>query len=199
MKRLLTLLLALLPLQGESPFPSSLTAHLQEASILHLDFTQTRTLAALSRPLKSSGSLVLARDLGVIWELRRPAALTYVMGPKGLTVVTAQGRKERKSSREAPMVAQMGRIFQSLTQGDWHGLEAFFTVTGQGTAQRWEVTLLPKPPTAAFLKVVQLSGGRFMERIRLDEATGDRMEIRFEHQRTDAPLTEAEKSLLAQD
>jgi hypothetical protein len=46
---------------------------------------------------------------------------------------------------------------------------------------------------------VQLSGGRFIDRIRIQEASGDRQEITFEHQRTDAPLTEAETRLLAQD
>jgi hypothetical protein len=188
-----------LTLAAQAPLPGALTAHLKDAAVVHVDFTQTRTLAALSRPLKASGSLVLARDQGVIWELRRPAALTYVMGPKGLTVVTADGHKDRKSAREAPVVAQMGRVFQSLIQGDLTGLEAYFTVTGKGTPDHWDVTLLPKPQTAAFLKRVQLTGGRVIERIRIEEAAGDRMDLAFEHARLDAPLTEAEQRLLAQD
>jgi hypothetical protein len=198
-KTLLFVLLALLPLRGQASLPSSLTAHLKDAAIVHVDFTQTRTLAALTRPLKASGSLVLARDLGVIWALRRPTALTYVMGPKGLMVVNAAGRRERKSAREVPVVAQMGRVFSGLIQGDWNSLEAYFTVAGEGTPQHWEVTLLPKPQTAAFLKKVQLSGGRFIERIRVIEASGDLMELAFEHQRLDLPLTEGETRLLAQD
>ena len=199
MKPLLAFLFPSLLLSAQAPLPGALTAHLKEAAVVHVDFTQVRTLAALSRPLKASGSLVLARDLGVIWSLRRPAVLTYVMGPKGLMVITADGRRDRKASREAPVVAQLGRVFQSLIQGDLQGLDPYFTVNGKGTPQRWEVTLLPKPQTAAFLKRVQLSGGRVIERIRIEEASGDHMDLAFEHADLAAPLTEDEKHLLAQD
>jgi hypothetical protein len=189
------LLLTSLTLAAQDP--ASLTALLRNAPVVHAEFTQTRTLAALSRPLKASGSLVLARDQGVIWELRKPAAITYVMGPKGLLVVTGDGQRARKSAREAPVVAQLGRVFAALIQGDLTGLGEFFTVTGSGNPERWELVLRPKPQTAAFLKRVQLNGGRSIERLRIEEPGGDHMELSFEHPRLDAPLTGAEASLLA--
>jgi hypothetical protein len=195
-KILLTLLLSAMALQGQAIVPGNLTAHLREAAVIHLDFSQTRTLAALSRPLKASGSLVLVRDQGVIWALKRPVALTYVMGPKGLTVVNGDVR-ERQSAQEAPMAAQMGQIFRALAQGDWRVLGNFFTVTGEGSPERWEVNLLPNAQAAAFVKRVRLSGGRFIERIRIEEAAGDRTELVFQHQTADAPLTAAEAALLA--
>ena len=184
---------------AQAALPGALTAHLGAAALVHVDFTQTRTLAALSRPLKASGSLVLARDQGVIWALKRPVAITYVMGPKGLMVVSADGRKDHRTAREAPMVAQLGQVFQALIQGDLKGLETYFTVTGSGTPERWELVLLPRPQAAAFLKRVQLSGGRVIDRIRLEEASGDRMELVFDHARLADPLTAAEARLLAQD
>ena len=183
------------PAQGA---PDALTAHLKDAALVHLDFTQTRHLAALSRPLKASGSMVLAPDKGVIWALAKPVAITYVIGPKGLLVVNPDGSQERKGARETPMVAQMGRIFQAVAQGDWQSLEGLFSVSGAGSPERWSVTLQPKPQAAPFLKRIRLDGGRFVERIRIDEAGGDRQELAFEHQRTDAPLTPAEAKLLSQ-
>ena len=201
MKAALTLLLCpplALAVHAQSALPGTLTAHLKEAACVHLEFTQTRTLAAVSRPLKADGSLVLARDLGVIWTLKHPLAITYVMGPKGLMVVDGDTR-ERKTARESPMVAQMGRVFQALAQGDWRALESYFTVTGQGRPERWEVTLLPRPETSAFIKRIRLDGGRCIDRIRIDEPAGDRMELLFQHQRLDLPLTEAETRLLAQE
>jgi hypothetical protein len=195
-KILLTLLLSAMALQGQAIVPGNLTAHLREAAVIHLDFSQTRTLAALSRPLKASGSLVLVRDQGVIWALKRPVALTYVMGPKGLTVVNGDVR-ERQSAQEAPMAAQMGQIFRALAQGDWRVLGNFFTVTGEGSPERWEVNLLPNAQAAAFVKRVRLNGGRFIDRIRIEEAAGDHTELVFQHQTADAPLTAAEAALLA--
>ena len=187
-----------LALHAQSALPGALTAHLKDAACVHLDFTQTRTLAALSRPLQADGTLVLARDQGVIWTLRHPLAITYVMGPKGLMVLNGATR-EHRTAQDAPMVAQMGRVFQALAQGDWQALESYFRVSGEGRPEHWAVTLLAKPPTAAFVKRIRLDGGRCIDRIRIEEAAGDRMDLVFQHQRLDLPLTEAETRLLAQD
>jgi hypothetical protein len=123
--------------------------------------------------------------------------MTYVMGPAGLLMVDAEGRRERRSARDLPVVGQMGRIFQSMVQGDWQALEATFAVRGSGTPSRWEVVLEPRTP--GFVKRIQLAGGRCVERILVEGPSGDRMEIAFQRQRTDAPVTPAEDRLLAQD
>ena len=119
---------------------------------MHLDFVQTRVLAALSRPLKASGSMVLARGQGGdLGPAAGPLAITYAMGPGGLLVVDADGHRERKSARDAPLVAQVGRVFQALAQGDWTALDSLFTVTGGGTPQRWQMELLPRPQAQSFV------------------------------------------------
>jgi len=197
--RSLPALLLVPALAQAAPVPAALTAHLREAACIHLDFTQTRTLAALSRPLKASGSLVLARDQGVIWTVRQPIAITYVLGPKGLLVVDADGNRERKTAREAPMVAQMGRILQALTRGDWPALESWFTASGSGGPERWQVELVPKAQAESFVRRITLDGSRAIDRVRVVEAGGDRMELVFRNQRLDAPLTGAEAALLAEE
>jgi hypothetical protein len=195
------LLVPALAVPASAAVPAALTAHLKEAALVHLDFAQTRTLAALSRPLRSSGTMVLSRDQGVIWAVRRPLAITYVMGPKGLLVVDSEGRKERRSAREAPVVAQMGKVFQALAQGDLGILDGLFTAAGTGTPGRWQVELLPRAGSgsASFVKRILLEGGRFIDRVRLEEAAGDRMELAFSNQRLDVPLAPAEAALLAQE
>lgn len=174
-----------------------LTAHLKDTPLLHVEFNQTRTLAALSRPLKTSGRLVLAREFGVIWQVRKPLNLTYVVGPKGMMEVGPDGKARQKNAKDVPMVAQMGRILQALLQGRWSALEDFFTLRAEGRPERWKITLTPKPQTAAFLKGVQVTGGSFIERIHVDEASGDGMDLLFERPRTDEPLSEAERRLFA--
>jgi len=197
-KRLLSFLLLsawVLPAQSAASLPEVLTAHLKNTPMLHVEFTQTRTLAALSRPLKTTGRMVLDRDHGVIWQVRKPLNLTYVVGPKGMLEVGSDGKSKVRSAKDVPMIAQMGRIIQALLQGKWSALDDFFTMRGEGAADRWKIVLVPKPQTAAFLKGVQVNGGRFIERIHVDEASGDGMDLLFERPRTDEPLSEAEQKL----
>jgi hypothetical protein len=172
-----------------------LTAHLKNTPLLHVDFTQTRTLAALSRPLKTTGAMALSREHGVIWKVQKPLNLTYVVSPKGMLEIGSDGKAKQRTAKDVPMVAQMGRIIQSLLQGRWSALDDYFTLKGEGTPDRWKIILSPKPQTAAFLKGVQVSGGRFIERIHVDEAKGDAMDLVFERPRTDQPLSEAELRL----
>ena len=196
---ILPCLLPALLAQAPSAPPPGLAEHLREAAVVHADFTQVRVLAALSRPLKASGSLVMARDRGVIWRIEKPISMTYVMGPQGLMTVDGEGRKTRKAARDLPVLGQLGAVFQAMVQGDWKALAPTFTVTGKGTLRRWDVALTPTARTAGFLQGIQVSGGAFVERIVLQEAGGDRMEIAFSHPRADAPVSEAEGRLLAQD
>jgi len=182
-------------LRAQASLPEVLTAHLKNTPMLHVEFTQTRTLAALSRPLKTTGRMVLDRDHGVIWQVRKPLNLTYVVGPKGMLEVGPDGKAKQRSAKDVPMVAQMGRIIQALLQGRWSALDDYFTMKGEGSAERWKILLTPKPQTAAFLKGVQVSGGRFIDRIHVDEASGDGMELLFERPKTDEPLSDAELRL----
>ena len=183
-------------LQGQAPLPDAVTAHLKEFSTLHVEFTQTRTLAALSRPLKASGSMTLSRELGVLWQIRKPLTLGFVITPKGLMEVGPDGKPRAKAAKDAPVVAQMGRILQSLLQGRWSALDDYFTLRAEGNPERWKIILAPKPQTASFIKGVQVAGGRFLERVHVEEAGGDTMDILFERPRTADPLTEAETRLL---
>ena len=189
------LLLSASLLRAQASLPEVLTAHLKNTPMLHVEFTQTRTLAALSRPLKTTGRMVLDRDHGVIWQVRKPLNLTYVVGPKGMLEVGPDGKAKQRSAKDVPMVAQMGRIIQALLQGRWSALDDYFTMKGEGSAERWKILLTPKPQTAAFLKGVQVSGGRFIDRIHVDEASGDGMELLFERPKTDEPLSDAELRL----
>lgn len=185
------LLLCLLAAKGTLQ-AEALTAHLRQTAIVHGTFTQTRHLAALSRPLSSNGCVVVAREHGVIWQVNKPISLTFVMGPTGTAEFDAQGQRKRTASKEAPMVVQMGRIVKSLLKGEWSAVEEYFTLRSIGTPERWEILLEPKPVAATFIRQVRVQGGAFLERIQVEEAGGDRMELVFQNLRTDLPLSDAE-------
>jgi len=117
------------------------------------------------------------------------------VGPKGMMEVGPDGKAKKKNAKDVPMVAQMGRILQALLQGHWNALEEYFTIRGEGTPDRWKIVLSPRPQTAAFLKGVQVNGGRFIDRIHVDEPSGDAMDLVFDRPRAEEPLSEEEQRL----
>lgn len=179
------------------PVPDALTAHLKATPLLHAEFQQTRRLKALSRPLKSSGRLVVSREMGVLWRMDKPMALTIVLGPKGIAEVDAQGRRRMQGAKENAMATRMAGIMKSLLEGRWSGLEELFAVKGQGGPEAWTILLEPRPQTAAFIKSVRIRGGAFVETIQVEEPAGDTTDIRFQAFQPGAPLTEEERRLLA--
>ncbi|BDU75681.1 outer membrane lipoprotein carrier protein LolA [Mesoterricola sediminis] len=179
------------------PVPEALTAHLKATPLLHADFVQTRRLAALSRPLKSSGNLVVSRELGVLWRMEKPLRLTVALGPKGVAEVDAQGNRKLQTAKDNAMAARMAGIMKSLLEGRWSGLEELFTVKGQGGPEAWTILLEPRPQTAAFIKGVRIRGGAFVETIHVDEPSGDTTDIQFLRFNPGAPLTAEERRLLA--
>jgi len=192
-KRLAGMLLCGALLQAQTP--ASVTAHLRDFALLHADFTQSRKVAALSRPMLSTGTMVMARNQGVLWQIRKPLPVAFVITPRAFLEVGQDGRPHPRPAQDAPVVAHLGRLFQALLQGQWGALESQFTVRAEGGPDQWTIRLTAK--AGAPVKGAQVSGGRFLERVRVEEQGGDTLEIRFEHPRTAEPLTEAEARLLA--
>jgi hypothetical protein len=176
-----------------------LTARLDQASVIHADFVQTKTLQALKRPLRTSGQMVFARGQGVLWRIDKPYQASYALGPESVTEIGADGSRKARPAREVPALAQVGRVFQAIFQGDVRGLEEHFVVTVDGDAERWRVDLAPKPSLERFLKGISARGGRFLDLIEVVETQGDRTRIEFLNSRLDAALTEAEARLLRND
>ena len=48
-------------------------AQIGRHAVVRADFTQTRQMAVMKRPLTSSGRLVYARRLGVLWQIETSA------------------------------------------------------------------------------------------------------------------------------
>ncbi len=187
---------AAIPPAQAAPVLSRLTARLDQAGVIHADFTQTKTLQALKRPLRTSGRLVFARGQGVLWLIEKPYQASYALSAERVTEIGPDGARRVRAAREVPALAQVGRVFQAIFQGDIKGLEEHFEVTVSGDAERWRVELAPKPALARFLNGINARGGRFLDLIEIEEAQGDRTRIEFRDSRLDVPLSEAEARLL---
>jgi outer membrane lipoprotein-sorting protein len=176
----------------EAALLDALSARFGKTAVVSSEFTQTRTLAALTRPVKSMGRLVYARDRGVIWQIEKPYRATYVIDDSRIVEIDANNVRRERSTKEAPAVAEVGRVFRSIVSGDRKTLVEYFRVAALGDADKWELKLSPKEKVAPFLKGVVVRGGQFIDHISLVEPSGDRTDLAFERQRGDAALAEAD-------
>ena len=85
-------------------------------------------------------------------------------------------------------------MFLAVLQGDQGALEADFNLQLQGTAEQWQLQLLPK---AVFLqqifKVIEIHGGALVERIELHETQGDHTVMRMLNSQADSALLDEEQ------
>jgi hypothetical protein len=164
-------------------------AQIEQHTVVRAEFAQIKQMAALKRPLVNSGRLVFSRRHGVLWQIEQPYRMSYVLGEERIIEISADGARRERSLREIPGLAQVGRVFRAILGANAVALREIFDVSVQGDPTKWEIELKPRQAQLAqFLSSLKLSGGRFVENIRIEEVGGDETQIRFRNtQGTDAP------------
>jgi hypothetical protein len=163
------------------------------APALHGRFVQTKSISGLSMPLLSRGTFALLPGRGLVWRTLTPLSGTVVLTPKGVFALDA-GAPRRLASGTDPLA-----LMNEILKGNVDALERSFVVSrGIVAAGNWRLVLAPRPgPLAAVFTSIEAEGGRFANRARLVERSGDVTEIRFEGVRQGpGALDAAEESLL---
>ena len=176
---------------------SQIATHLAQAKGVRAQFTQTQTLAAMKQPLVSTGSLVFFRERGVIWQIDTPYKATYVITDTGVSEVNANGqRTNSKSSDGVRGVAQVSRMMRAMLGGDLSALYAQFDVHADGTPAQWRMQLTPnQPQLAQSIKGLEMSGGDYLQALRITLANGDVTRIDFANSAAVSELPTADRTL----
>jgi outer membrane lipoprotein-sorting protein len=179
---------------------SQIAAHLAQAKGVRARFTQTQTLSAMKQPLVSTGSLVFFRERGVIWQIDTPYKATYVIADAGVSEVNANGQRTNTSSgngvRGVRGVAQVSRMMRAMLGGDLSALYAQFDVHADGTPAQWRMQLTPnQPQLAQSIKGLEMSGGDYLQALRITLANGDVTRIDFANSAAVSELAPAERTL----
>lgn len=143
---------------------------------LHYEFTQTKTVAAVSRPLVSSGVLGLSAGQELIWQTLLPLKSTLVIGSEG---VRQFNRNDQLVNDVAnPAAAQLAQVFLSLLSGNTEVLDAAFTQSLTCEGDAWQLNLVPLDADLKnMLESLALSGAEHIGKISFREARGDNTEI----------------------
>jgi outer membrane lipoprotein-sorting protein len=176
---------------------SQIAAHLAQAKGVRARFTQTQTLSAMKKPLVSTGSLVFFRERGVIWQIDTPYKATYVITDTGVSEVNSSGQRANTSSGNGVRgVAQVSRMMRAMLGGDLSALYAQFDVHADGTPAQWRMQLTPnQPQLAQSIKGLEMSGGDYLQALRITLANGDVTRIDFANSAAVSELAPAERTL----
>ena len=183
---------------GNPALVSQIAAHLAQAKGVRAQFTQTQTLAAMKQPLVSTGSLLFFRERGVIWQIDKPYKATYVITDAGVAEVDANGQRVTTHSAQGTRgVAQVSKMMRAMLGGDLSALYSQFDVEAQGSAAQWRMQLTPnQPQIAQSIKGLAMSGGDYLQSLRITLANGDITQLDFTKSAAVSDLTAAERGLL---
>ena len=182
---------------GNPALVSQIASHLAAAKGVRAQFTQTQTLAAMKQPLVSTGSLLFVRERGVIWQIATPYKATYVITDAGVAEVNANGQRVTAHSAQGTRgVAQVSKMMRAMLGGDLSALYSQFDVEADGSAAHWRMQLTPnQPQIAQSIKGLQMSGGDYLQSLRIALANGDTTQLEFSKSEAVSELAPAERSL----
>ena len=164
---------------ADAALVARIAAQLAGKAGVRAQFRQTQTLAALSAPLVSTGTLVFVRDRGVIWHTQTPYRVTYVIGDQGVTKIDASGTRSTRGASGGG-VAQVSKMMRAMLGGDLSALYSQFDVAVDGTPARWRLSLTPnQPQLAQAVKSLRMEGGAFLSTLEITAANGDTTCIDF--------------------
>ncbi|ALL66085.1 putative transmembrane protein [Paraburkholderia caribensis MBA4] len=183
---------------GNAALVSQVASRLAQTKGVRAQFTQTQTLSAMKQPLVSTGTLVFFRERGVIWRVDTPYKATYVITDAGVSEVDANGKRvNTKSAQGVRGVAQVSKMMRAMLGGDLSALYSQFDVDAQGTPSQWKLELKPnQPQLAQSIKGLQMTGGEFLQTLRITLANGDVTQIEFAKSEAINDLAPGERPLL---
>ncbi|WP_409273622.1 outer membrane lipoprotein carrier protein LolA [Pseudomonas sp. KCJK9111] len=169
-----------------------LQRQLSAPAVVKGPFIQEKHLRALPQPLLSEGEFVLARDHGLLWMLHTPLRQDYRIDAQGIARRDPSGWQVLPSRSAG---AQQNQLFFAVLQGDSTGLQRDFELALSGDATQWQLRLKPR---SLLLKQIfsriDISGGRFVQRIELSETQGDSTVLRLPESTGAAELSDMERS-----
>ena len=182
---------------SDTSLVSQIAGHLAQAKGVRAQFTQTQTLSAMKQPLVSTGSLVFFRERGVIWQIDTPYKATYVITDTGVSEVNANGQRLTTNSGSGVRgVVQVSRMMRAMLGGDLSALYAQFDVHADGTPAQWRMQLTPnQPQLAQSIKGLEMSGGDYLQALRITLANGDVTRIDFANSAAVSELPPADRTL----
>jgi hypothetical protein len=168
-------------------------------AVLRGNFTQSRKIALLERPLQSSGRFLLS-DLGLYWRQEKPLASVMIADGKRLLQQIDNGPLQVVDVAKNPMVLTFSTSFLSIFNGSEAELRNHFAVEFAAAEDDWSIQLTPATyPLSEAIETINLRGREYIEELTVTSRSSEETVIRFSDLQTEPDqLTDNEIELYAQ-
>lgn len=139
------------------------------------DFTETKTLAMLDKPIESSGELRFAAPNFLQMRTLKPKPQTLTLMGNQVTLEMG-GRSQQFDLRDHPDIATLIDGIRATLNGDLSTLQKHYTLTLEGTQAQWTLTLVPRDDkTREHVRDIRIGGRAGMVRtVTVEQSDGDR-------------------------
>ena len=170
-----------------------------QAPLVCGNFTQSKSLKALTRPLISQGRVVFATGIGVLWQPTSPFPSQVLVKADALIRWDSENKPKRTGFGQSPQFRALSDVFLAVFAGDTSRLAAAFDTVASVGKKSWSLVLKPRDKGfAARISGIRVSGGQFVEELQIAEGQGDTTVIRFKDLTADGcALSDTEKDYLA--
>jgi hypothetical protein len=196
MKACLLLLFAAASLPCRADVANDIQKQLSPFEVLRGRFDQQKSIRIIRRPLKSAGTFVLLKGKGLLWNTETPIGGTLkITRDEIVQIKNGKAAYELKASSQ-PALKLVGDLLFAVFSADLNELRRHFEISGSMENGHWKAALRPKEAwMARVAKSITLEGGTALEALGIDEANGDRTQIRFSGVDLNSRLSPSEKAL----
>lgn len=193
MKRILAIFLMLFSSMAMAFSENELMKTLQQPQNVQGDFTQSRFLKSLTKPIVTSGQFSLVKSKGLLWQMKKPFNTSLRVTSAGIEQWNGSAWNSNQKFGQSDQI----RLFLGLLSGDISALSAQFDASLSGSEKQWQLTLTPK--TLIMKQIftqIQLRGDALVKEIELNEKQGDRTLIQFSQLQMNQALSAFAKQAL---
>ena len=164
------------------------------------NFTQTKTLNANNRSIKSSGNFIFGLD-GIMWNTTKPFPSTLAVSKTQITQTAADGSKSVIKAEDNEIFGSVANTLTAVFSNDLSLLKSNFNVSFKDIGNgKWSINLVPKDSTiTAVMKSLTLEGTEkasdtSLDTIIMTEASENTITYNFTDQTYPKELTADEKA-----
>ena len=172
------ILILLGTLSDESDAQAKQPGLIPEVNILRGNFEQTRYLKGFQKPLKSEGRFLVSKANGVVWQGMKPFPSRILIRNSGAVVNLDQNKNPVEARTKKPNAA-MSKIMLAMLSGDQDEMAKYFNIQRSESNGVWTLQLQPKGGMARVFSRVEVKGSRNIQKVVMEEKSGDKTELEF--------------------